>query len=129
MGQLASALDTLAADDLFALPAPALLDREAELLRARNRLDAELARTTRRAELAQAPEHDGQKTMASWLRGHGHLAPRAAGLLVRNGRALTHLPAVAAGCAAGAITADLSAVAQLRPGDSVRFRPVVKGSG
>ena len=69
MGELDTALEALAADDLFALPAPALLDLEAELLRARNRLDAELARTTRRAELAQAPEHDGQKTMASWLRG------------------------------------------------------------
>lgn len=110
MGDLDSALDGLAADDLFALPAPALLDREAELLRARNRLDAELARTTRRAELAQAPEHDGQKTMASWLRGHGHLSPRAAGLLVRNGRALAHLPAVAAGCAVGGITADQLAI-------------------
>ena len=110
MGELSSALDALAADDLFALPAPALLDREAELLSARNRLDAELARTTRRAELAQAAEHDGQKTMASWLRGHGHLSPRAAGLLVRNGRALAHLPAVAAACVAGVITADQLAI-------------------
>ena len=110
MAELGSVLDALAAEDLFALPAPALLDREAALLRARNRLDAELARTTRRAELAQASEHDGLKTMASWLRGHGHLSPRAAGLLVRGGRALTHLPTVAAGCADGLITADQLAI-------------------
>jgi hypothetical protein len=80
------------------------------LVRARNRIDAELARTARRAELAQAPEHDGLKSMASWLRGHARLSPRAAGLLVRNGRALAHLPHVAAGCVAGAITADQLAI-------------------
>ena len=62
-------LDALAAEDLHDLPAPALLERTAELVKTRNRLDAELARTVRRAELAQAPEHDGLKSMASWLRG------------------------------------------------------------
>jgi hypothetical protein len=106
MGQLGTAIDALADDDLHALTAPALLARTAELVAARNRIDAELARTTRRAELAQAPEHDGLTSMASWLRGHARLSARAAGLLVRNGRALAHLPHVAAGCAAGAITAD-----------------------
>lgn len=110
MSALDAALDALADDDLHVLPSAALLDREAALLRARNRLDAELARTTRRAEIAQAPEHDGMRTMASWVRGHGHLTPRAAALLVRNGRALEHLPAVAAACAAGAITAEQLAV-------------------
>src|SRR3954447_23298680 len=101
-----SALDGLAADDLHRLPSAELLDRTAELVRARNRIDAELARTVRRAELAQAPEHDGLKTMDSWLRGHARLSPAAAGQLVRNGRALEFLPAVAAGCAAGVITAE-----------------------
>jgi len=78
VGELASALDALAADDLHELPAPQLLDRTAEIA-ARNRIDAELARTTRRAELAQAPEHDGLKSMAAWLRGHGRLSPRRRG--------------------------------------------------
>src|SRR3954469_11977834 len=105
-----SALDGLAADDLFGMSAAGLLDRTAELVRARNRIDAELARTVRRAELAQAAEHDGLKTMASWLRGHTRLSPAAAGQLVRNGRALELLPAVAAGSAAGVITAEQVAV-------------------
>src|SRR3954466_14720863 len=99
-----SALDGLAADDLHGLPSAELLDRTAELVRARNRIDAGLARTVRRAELAQAPEHDGLKTMQSWLRGHARLSPAAAGQLVRNGRALEFLPAVAAGCSAGRLT-------------------------
>ncbi len=110
MGELASALDALAAEDLHALPAGAQLDRLRELAQIRNRLDAELARSVRVAETTQAAEHDGLKTMASWLRGHCHLSPRAAGLLVRGGRALAHLPAVAAACAAGQITADQLAV-------------------
>src|SRR3954466_13326935 len=101
-----SALDGLAADELHRLPSAELLARVAELVRARNRIDAELARTVRRAELTQAPEHDGLKTMASWLRGHARLSPAAAGQLVRNGRALEFLPAVAAGCTAGLITAE-----------------------
>ena len=62
MGELASALDAvgaLASDDLFQLSDADLLDRSRDLVRARNMLDAELARTTRRAELGQAAEHDG----------------------------------------------------------------------
>ncbi len=98
MGEPGTLLDALPDADLHALTAPALLERTAELVAARNRIDAELARTTRRAELAQAPEHDGLTSMASWLRGHTRLSARAAGLLVRNGRA------------AGQITADQLAV-------------------
>src|SRR3954454_9724072 len=100
------ALDGLAAEDLFGMSAAGLLDRTAALVAARNRIDAELARTVRGAELAQAAEHDGLKTMASWLRGHARLSPAAAGQLIRNGRALELLPAVTAGCSAGLITAE-----------------------
>ena len=101
MGELDSALDGLAGDDLDGMVAPQFLDRTSMLVRARNRIDAELARTARRAELAQAPEHDGLKSMASWLRGHLRLSPAAAHQIVRNGRALEQLSAVAAGCADG----------------------------
>src|SRR3954454_12468018 len=106
VGEMQSGLDSLAGDDLHAMTAPELLDRTAALVAARNRIDAELARTVRGAELTQAPEHDGLKTLASWLRGHARLSPAAAGQLVRNGRAVEFLPAVAAGCAAGLITAE-----------------------
>jgi hypothetical protein len=103
---LAAVLDGLAAEDVDEMVAPQLLGRTAELVRARNRIDAELARTVRRAELAQAPEHDGLRSMTSWLRGHARLSPGAAGQLVRNGRTLAELPAVAAGCADGGISAE-----------------------
>ena len=106
MSELLSALEALAADDLDGMIAPQLLDRSGLLVRARNRIDAELARTARRAELVQAPEHDGLKSMASWLRGHLRLSPAAANQILRNGRVLGQLPAVAARCAEGAITAE-----------------------
>ena len=76
------------------------------LVRARNRIDAELARTVRAAELTQAAEYDGLKTMRSWLRGHARLSPAAIGQLLRTGRAIEHLPAVAAAFADGRITAE-----------------------
>jgi hypothetical protein len=106
MGELQSALDSLAAEDLHAMVAPQLLDRTAELVRARNRIDAELARTVRVADLTQAPEHDGVKTMRSWLRGHARLSPAAAAQVVRNGRVLERLPVVAAAFADGTVTAE-----------------------
>jgi Domain of unknown function (DUF222) len=108
--ELASALDALGADELHGLSEEQLLDRVRELVAVRNRVAAELARTVRRAELAQAPERDGLRSMASWLRGHCRLSPSAAGALVRAGRTLERLPAVPAGCAAGAVTAEQVAV-------------------
>ncbi len=109
MGELTSTLDTLSSlisDDLFGLSDGELLDRSRGLVRARNMIDAELARTTRRAELAQAAEHDGLKSMKSWLRSHTRLSGSAVTGLVKSGRAQEHLPAMAAAFAAGHITAD-----------------------
>ncbi|WP_138732727.1 HNH endonuclease signature motif containing protein [Modestobacter excelsi] len=105
MGELQSALDALAAEDLFALPPGAVLDRATLLVTVVNRANAELTRTVRHADSTGAAEHDGKKTVASWLRGHGHLTAGEAGRLVRSGRALEHLPATAAAFAAGSLTA------------------------
>jgi hypothetical protein len=87
-----------------------VLDRTALLVAVRNAADAELARTVRRAENTQAPERDGLKSMASWLRGHARLSSAAAFRVVRAGRAMEQLPAVAAAFAAGAVTAEQLAV-------------------
>ena len=109
MDALLAAIDALADDDLPAMFGPQLNERTRLLLTAQNRLAAQLARTVRQGELASAPEHDGLKSMPSWLRGHGHLASGEAARLVRTGRALEHLPAVAAAFTAGAITAGQAA--------------------
>jgi hypothetical protein len=106
VSELRSALDALAAEDLFDLVAPQLLDRTALLVAARNRIDAELARTARHADTTQAAEHDGQKSMRSWLCGHARLSPSAASQIIRNGRVLEQLPALAAACAEGVVTGE-----------------------
>src|ERR1700709_1310381 len=110
MGELRSAVDNLAADDLNALPTSSVMDRLRELLQLQNRIAAEVTRTVRAADLAGGAELDGLKTMASWLRGHGHTTPSAASALFRNGRALEFLPAVAAAFADGVVSADQVAV-------------------
>jgi peptidoglycan/xylan/chitin deacetylase (PgdA/CDA1 family) len=105
VGELQSALDGLAADDLHALSQDQTLDRTAMIVAARNRLDAELTRTVRHAEVTQAPEHDGLKSMRSWLIGHTRLAPAEASKVVRSGKVLEHFPALAVGFAEGSVTA------------------------
>ena len=60
---------------------PQVLDLCRRLLTAKNRLDAELTRVVREGELTQASEHDGAKTMQSWLRGHGRFSTTPGKLL------------------------------------------------
>src|SRR5436190_12058484 len=88
------AVEQLTDDELHALSGPELLDRTRDLVEVINRAQAELARTVRVADSQQAFAGDGMKTAASWLRGHCRLSKSAASQLVRNGRALEHLPAV-----------------------------------
>src|SRR3712207_569935 len=77
---------------------------------AQNRIAAEVARTVRECEVSGAAEVDGLKTMGSWLRGHGHLSVAEAARVGRTGRALLHLPGMAAAFAAGAVTGEQAGV-------------------
>ncbi|MGY1731025.1 DUF222 domain-containing protein [Geodermatophilus sp. SYSU D01045] len=88
-----------------------VLDDVAALVAERNRVDARLARAVRSAENQQAPGHDGQRSMTSWLRGHCRLSTAEAARLVRNGHALEHLPALAEAHEAGLVSAEQVAVA------------------
>ncbi len=106
MDELQQVLDAVAGEELSGRFGSQLLPRLRGLLAARNRLDAEIARTVRECEGTQASEIDGLTTMASWLRGHARLSAGAAAGVVRAGRALAELPAVAAAAAAGAVTAE-----------------------
>ncbi|MCZ2830534.1 DUF222 domain-containing protein [Modestobacter sp. VKM Ac-2986] len=122
MSELRSALDALAADDLHDLTDGQVLDRTALLVQVGNRIAAELTRTVRHAETTRAAEHDGLKSMRSWLIGHTRLAPNEASKTVRAGRALEHFPALAAGFADGDVTAaqiDVVAV-EVGPGEVAR---------
>ncbi|MGY1908737.1 DUF222 domain-containing protein, partial [Modestobacter sp. SYSU DS0902] len=119
---LLSALDALAGEQLHGLSGGAVLDRTAVLVAARNRLDAELTRTVRHAESAQAAEHDGLKSMRSWLIGHVRLAPAEASRIVRAGRVLESFPVLATGFAAGEVSAaQVNVVAEkVGPGEVAR---------
>nr|WP_243851035.1 HNH endonuclease signature motif containing protein [Modestobacter marinus] len=101
-----SALDALGADDLHALTDGQVLDRTAMLVQVVNRASAELTRTVRCADATQAAEHDGLKSMRSWLIGHARLAPAEASRILRSGRALEHFPTLAAGFAEGQVTPE-----------------------
>jgi len=105
VSELQSALDALAGEDLHELTQGQSLDRAAFLVQVVNRASAELTRTVRHAETTQAAERDGLKSMRSWLIGHARLSPSDAGRIVRSGRVLEHLPALAAGFAEGSVTA------------------------
>jgi hypothetical protein len=104
--ELSSALDALADEDLHARTGPQLLADIPDLVAARNRIDAELARRARAADNMQAFAADGMATAQSWLRGHCRLSGKAASRVVRNGRTLEQLPAIAEAHAAGEITTD-----------------------
>ncbi|SFT51960.1 hypothetical protein SAMN05660657_01277 [Geodermatophilus amargosae] len=59
----------------------------------------------RAAELARAPERDGPESTASGVRDHRRLWAAGASRLLRNGRALEHLPALGQAHDAGLVTA------------------------
>jgi hypothetical protein len=125
--ELESVLDSLASQDLDGLVAPQLLDRTSFLVRAANRIAAELTRTVRRADLVQAAEHDGLKSMKSWLRGHVRLSAGEIARLVRNGRVLEQLPTLAAAFAGGAVTAEQVSV--VAPVASMEVQAEAVGQG
>src|SRR4028119_1255846 len=86
-----------------------VLDDVAALVAERNRIDALLARRVRAAEVAQASERDGLRSMGAWLRGHCRLSGTEASRLVTAGRALEHLPALAEAHDAGLVSAGQGA--------------------
>src|SRR3712207_7831733 len=95
-----------AADDLDGLSDGELLEHVRSLVAEQNRIAARLARAVRTAECRQAAEHDGLKTMRSWLRTHCQLSGAAVTGLVKEGRAAAVLPAVEAAFEAGKLTPD-----------------------
>jgi hypothetical protein len=127
LADLEHALDRVAAEDLKGTFGPQVLERNRRLLALKNRIDAELTRCVREGELTQASEVDGAATMQSWLRGHGRLSNSGAHRLVAAGRALEHLPAVAAAFAAGRVTAEAVTVIAPVARDEHRAAAVAAG--
>ena len=109
MSELRSLLDELASLDLASLDpdelsAGELLEALPMLQSGINQLSALLTRAVRAADRREAQRADGMVAMRSWLTGHCRLAGRDAAALVRAGRRLETLPALAAAYAAGEVT-------------------------
>jgi hypothetical protein len=115
-------LDSLAGDDLHGFTEGEVLERVALLVALQNRVAAQLTRAVRHAEVTQAAEHDGLKSMRSWLVGHARLAPAEAMRIMRSGRALEDFPVLASGFADGSVTAaQVNVVAEkIGPGEVAR---------
>ena len=109
MSELRYALDQLATMDLAGLDPDELVDDELlegmpVLQSGLNQLAALMTRFVVVAERREAQRADGMVSMKGWLTGHCRISGRAAGDLVRDGRRLADLPALAAAYAAGAVT-------------------------
>src|SRR4051812_14458589 len=103
---LEAAADQLLAGDIDALSDGDRLDRVRTWARIQNKVAAALTREVRAAEHHQSSEHDGLKSMRSWLRTHTRLPDPAARRLIDTGRALSALPAAEAAFVSGLIGAD-----------------------
>ena len=62
MSELLSVLDSLAADDVHAMAEPTLLVRTETLLAARNKLDAEIARSLQALDVRDVTVHECGRT-------------------------------------------------------------------
>jgi hypothetical protein len=102
---LEAALDAVAAEG-SPFDDSGRLERVRRLTAAANRITALQAHAVRDAEVHQAAEHDGLKTMKSWLRTHARLSGAAITGLIKQGRAMAHLPAVEAAFLTGRLTPD-----------------------
>jgi hypothetical protein len=104
MGELASVLDSLAGDDVHAIPELALLDRTETLLTARNRLDAEIARSLQASDVRQVMTTHCGRTTKSWLVEEQLLGSDEAARRMKVARLLPYYPVLAAALAAGEIS-------------------------
>lgn len=103
MSELRSAIDELVAEDLAATPTAVLADDLVELVRARDRLDAEWLRRLAAFDARRGAGDDDVLSTQCWVRRHCGLTPGAARERVGVARRLGELPETAAAFAAGEI--------------------------
>lgn len=101
--QLAAVLDNLTTEHVTAV---GLGGQLRELVRLRNRLDAEISRRLSVFDASGAGSADGARTTKSWLQGMTRMSPREAKKQVTVARAVRDLPAVGKGYAAGDLSLD-----------------------
>jgi len=92
MGNLRSAIDELAAEDLGAVPATRIADDALEQFRESERLHAQALRRLAVVDRSGAWADDGSLSSKAWLRRHGRMTPGAAADRVRIARRLGEQP-------------------------------------
>ena len=111
LADLEAALDRLAGEDLKSLFGPQVLDRTRRLMVAEEPAGRPGGpRRCARGSSPGPPSTTGRPACSRGCAGTRRLSPAAAHRLVATGRALDHLPAVAAAFAAGRLTAEQVAV-------------------
>jgi hypothetical protein len=111
MSSLGSAIDELAAEDLAATPTAVLADDLVELVRARDRLDAQWLRRLAAFDARRGAGDDDVLSTQCWVRRHCSMTAGAARERVSVARRLDDAPETAAAFAAGEI--DYGHVRQL----------------
>ena len=117
MSSLHSALDELATEDVAAVATTRLGDAIQDLVRARNRLDAQLARRIGHFDRRHAHVDDGAVSTGSWLRWKTGMSDGAARRSVRLARDITSMPATSDAFESGDL--DTTRVAMLVDARSV----------
>lgn len=95
MGNLISALDEYALGDPATLDRAGLATEIRELVIARRRVEAELVRRVRAFDVRRLAQVEGAASTTAWLGRETRMGPGEAALLVRTGRRLPELPALA----------------------------------
>ena len=104
MSELLSVLDSLAADDVHAMAEPTLLVRTETLLAARNKLDAEIARSLQALDVRDVTVHECGRTTGSWLVEEQRLTRVEASRRMGVARLLPYHPELTAGLATGDVS-------------------------
>ncbi|HUF84932.1 MAG TPA: DUF222 domain-containing protein [Acidimicrobiia bacterium] len=103
MGNLASIIDELAAEDLTAVPVTRIADDALEQLRQSERLQAQALRRLGVVDASGVWAEDGSRSSKAWLRRHARMSPGAAAERVRIARRLDEQPRVREAFEAGDI--------------------------
>jgi hypothetical protein len=92
MGNLRSAIDELAAEDLTTVPAMRIADDALEQFRESERLHAQALRRLAAVDASGVWADDGSLSSKAWLRRHGRMTPGAAAEQMRIARRLDEQP-------------------------------------
>ena len=106
MSELLSVIDAMASVDAHALPSSVQLVDTEELIQARDRLDAVIARRLQAMDVTEVTVAECGRAIRSWLVEEMYRSPTEAGRMLAAARAMPVYPTLAAAFSAGDISAE-----------------------